>query len=338
MASAIAAVTLRGAASRCGSASLGLPWLDRDRGRAGGRGRHAHHHVRHARLRRARAEAARPADGRDASPSAVSRAGRVARRIAMAPVVWVLARSTDVVAPPARRAAARAASPGVTEEEIKLLVTEQGTLLDEEKRMIHEVFELGDTVAREIMVPRVDTEMLEDTHHASARRCRVFQKTGFSRMPVYHEDPDSRRRRSRCSRTSSAPSRRADADEPLAEHMRDAVLRPGDQADPRPALRDAGDAQPHGGRRRRARRHGRYRHHRGHRRGGRRRDRRRVRPRAPLHQRRSVRRRWIVDGRLSAEDAREKLGARHPGVRGVRDARRLGAHGARAHPAVRRDG
>jgi putative hemolysin len=84
----------------------------------------------------------------------------------------------------------RGGKPGVTEEEIKLLVTEQGTLLDEEKRMIREVFELGDTVVREIMVPRVDAEMLEDTL-TIAEAVPVFEKTGFSRMPVFHDDPDS---------------------------------------------------------------------------------------------------------------------------------------------------
>ena len=42
------------------------------------------------------------------------------------------------------------------------MVSEQDDLLDEEKRMIHEIFDLGDTVAREVMVPRVDTTMCED--------------------------------------------------------------------------------------------------------------------------------------------------------------------------------
>jgi putative hemolysin len=79
---------------------------------------------------------------------------------------------------------------GVSEEEIRLLVRDQGTLLEEEKRMIGEVFELGDTVAREIMVPRVDTEMLEDTLSVGAA-LEHFQRTGFSRMPVFHDDPDS---------------------------------------------------------------------------------------------------------------------------------------------------
>jgi putative hemolysin len=109
--------------------------------------------------------------------------------IAMAPVVWFLARSTDVVAR-LLGVKGRGGRSGVTEEEIKLLVTEQGTLLDEEKRMIREVFELGDTVVREIMVPRVDAEMLEDTLTVG-QALPVFEKTGFSRIPVFHEDADT---------------------------------------------------------------------------------------------------------------------------------------------------
>jgi putative hemolysin len=77
----------------------------------------------------------------------------------------------------------------VSEEEIKLLVTEQGTLLEEEKRMIHEIFELGDTVAREIMVPRVDMALVEDTETVKAT-ATMMQRTGYSRLPVFHEDRD----------------------------------------------------------------------------------------------------------------------------------------------------
>lgn len=104
------------------------------------------------------------------------------------PLVWLLARSTDIAARllGVKGAGGRA---GVSEEEIKLLVTEQGTLLEEEKRMIHEIFELGDTVAREIMVPRVDMTLAEDT--LSVRQVlNIMQEAGFSRVPVYHEDRD----------------------------------------------------------------------------------------------------------------------------------------------------
>ena len=106
----------------------------------------------------------------------------------LAPLVWLLTVSTNAVSrligmkPNAGRTA-------VSEEEIKLLVTEQGSLLDEEKRMIHEIFELGDTVAREIMVPRVDMVLAEDTKTV-AQTAAVMQGTGFSRLAVFHQDHD----------------------------------------------------------------------------------------------------------------------------------------------------
>lgn len=116
----------------------------------------------------------------------VSRPLAVIARIT-APAIWVLARSSDAVSRLLR--VEPGGRPGVTEEEIKLLVTEQGSLLEEEKRMIHEIFELGDTVAREIMVPRVDAELLSDASSIEDA-LRAFRRTGFSRIPVYHDDPD----------------------------------------------------------------------------------------------------------------------------------------------------
>ena len=78
----------------------------------------------------------------------------------------------------------------VSEEEIKYMVSEQDTLLDEEKRMIHEIFDLGDAVAREVMVPRVDVTMAEDSDTIE-QVLDLMRSTGFSRVPVYHEDPDN---------------------------------------------------------------------------------------------------------------------------------------------------
>lgn len=104
-----------------------------------------------------------------------------------APVVWLLSVSTRLVA----RAVGvpEGGRPGISEEEIKLLVTEQGSLLEEEKRMIHEIFELGDTVVREIMVPRVDMTLVSDDSTVS-EVVRLMRRTGFSRVPIFHEDRD----------------------------------------------------------------------------------------------------------------------------------------------------
>jgi putative hemolysin len=108
---------------------------------------------------------------------------------AAAPLVWLLTVSTNGAS---RLIGVReqGGRPGVSEEEIKLLVTEQGSLLDEEKRMIHEIFELGDTVAREIMVPRVDMVLAEDTATVT-RTAEILQGSGFSRLPVFHGDHDT---------------------------------------------------------------------------------------------------------------------------------------------------
>ncbi len=105
-----------------------------------------------------------------------------------APLVWLLTVSTSAVARIAG-VGGDGGRPGVSEEEIKLLVTEQGSLLDEEKRMIHEIFELGDTVVREIMVPRVDMVLVEDTATVG-ETVHTMRATGFSRVPVFHEDRD----------------------------------------------------------------------------------------------------------------------------------------------------
>lgn len=76
------------------------------------------------------------------------------------------------------------------EEEIRNLVDEQDTLLDEEKRMIREILDLGDTVAREIMIPRVDMILVEDTMTVRQVIDRM-RGTGLSRLPVFHDDSDN---------------------------------------------------------------------------------------------------------------------------------------------------
>ena len=56
--------------------------------------------------------------------------------------------------------------------------------------MIHEIFELGDTLAREIMVPRIDMLALDiDTPLTEA--LDVLLKSGHSRLPVYEESIDN---------------------------------------------------------------------------------------------------------------------------------------------------
>ena len=65
----------------------------------------------------------------------------------------------------------------VTEDEIKDMVAENIELLEDEKRMINDILDLADMTVREIMKPRVDMIMAEDTEPArAAHRPRVLQR------------------------------------------------------------------------------------------------------------------------------------------------------------------
>jgi putative hemolysin len=77
----------------------------------------------------------------------------------------------------------------VSEEEIKYMVKDNVELADDEKRLIHEIFDLGDMTVREIMKPRVDVIFAEDTETVRDVIERM-RGTGFSRIPVFHETQD----------------------------------------------------------------------------------------------------------------------------------------------------
>ncbi|TAJ44826.1 hemolysin family protein [Methanofollis fontis] len=83
--------------------------------------------------------------------------------------------------------------PAITEEEIKEWIDvgeEEGTIEEEERQMLYSVFKFGDTTAREIMTPRVDVVMIEDTNSLESA-INLFNETGLSRLPVYHDHIDN---------------------------------------------------------------------------------------------------------------------------------------------------
>jgi CBS domain containing-hemolysin-like protein len=59
----------------------------------------------------------------------------------------------------------------------------------DESKMIHSVFELGDTSVREVMVPRTDVVYIERTK-TLRQAMSLFLRSGFSRIPVAGEDLD----------------------------------------------------------------------------------------------------------------------------------------------------
>ena len=90
-------------------------------------------------------------------------------------------------------AQARGDMPFVTEEEIKTLVDageEEGVIQEEEKEMIYSIFELGDTLAREVMVPRIDVVAL-DVSTPLLEALEAIMEAGHSRIPIYRETIDN---------------------------------------------------------------------------------------------------------------------------------------------------
>ena len=79
-----------------------------------------------------------------------------------------------------------------SEAELRELVdlAEASALIESgERKMIHSVFELGDTIAREVMVPRTDIVFIE--RHKNLRQAMsLFLKSGYSRVPVIADNLD----------------------------------------------------------------------------------------------------------------------------------------------------
>lgn len=80
----------------------------------------------------------------------------------------------------------------ITEKELKTYVDvshEGGVIETEERELIYNVFDFGDTVAKDIMIPRI--QMTTVPIDASYQELlSTFQASMFTRIPVYEDDPD----------------------------------------------------------------------------------------------------------------------------------------------------
>lgn len=80
----------------------------------------------------------------------------------------------------------------ITEEEIKSIVSfgeEEGIIEQEEKEMIHSIFEIGDVNVREVMVPRIDVFAI-DASKTIEEVWESIVEMGYSRIPVFEESID----------------------------------------------------------------------------------------------------------------------------------------------------
>jgi putative hemolysin len=84
-------------------------------------------------------------------------------------------------------------APQITEEELEFLINigeEEGVIEEQKHDMLSGIFEMGETIVREIMVPRPDMIVLSHkTRIVDA--VKTFEDTGHSRIPIYEGKVDN---------------------------------------------------------------------------------------------------------------------------------------------------
>lgn len=80
----------------------------------------------------------------------------------------------------------------LSEDQLRFLIDsseEPGLIEEDEKKMIASIFQLGETLVRELMVPRIDLVAVEE-HTSLEDALDVIIKAGHSRIPVYRGNID----------------------------------------------------------------------------------------------------------------------------------------------------
>ncbi len=78
-------------------------------------------------------------------------------------------------------------SPLITEEELRLMIEvgkEEGVLTDEERKMLHRIFEFGDIKVGDVMVPKAKMVAI-DIKSEAEKLLDLLVEEGHSRIPVY---------------------------------------------------------------------------------------------------------------------------------------------------------
>ena len=84
------------------------------------------------------------------------------------------------------------ADKAMTEDEIRTIVDESqesGAIEDEEREMIHNVFDFGDSLAKEVMIPRIDMTFVE-ADATFEELIELYRENKYTRYPVYDESTD----------------------------------------------------------------------------------------------------------------------------------------------------
>lgn len=81
----------------------------------------------------------------------------------------------------------------ITEDELRTIVEvshEEGVIESDEKKMIYNVFDFGDSVAKDIMIPRIDMTFI-DVEASYEEVIEVFRQEKYTRYPVFEETTDN---------------------------------------------------------------------------------------------------------------------------------------------------
>ena len=84
------------------------------------------------------------------------------------------------------------ADKAMTEDEIRTIVDESqesGAIEDEEREMIHNVFDFGDSLAKEVMIPRIDMTFIE-ADATFEELIELYRENKYTRYPVYEDSTD----------------------------------------------------------------------------------------------------------------------------------------------------
>ena len=84
------------------------------------------------------------------------------------------------------------ADTAMTEDEIRTIVDESqesGAIEDEEREMIHNVFDFGDSLAKEVMIPRIDMTFVQ-ADATFEELIDIYRENKYTRLPVYEESTD----------------------------------------------------------------------------------------------------------------------------------------------------
>lgn len=81
----------------------------------------------------------------------------------------------------------------ITETELRTIVEvshEEGVIEKEERQMINNVFDFGDAVASDVMVPKVDMTMA-DINSTYDELISIFREEKYTRIPIYQDSTDN---------------------------------------------------------------------------------------------------------------------------------------------------